>query len=406
MAGAHVAAVSDGTAVYYNPARLATQDDIRIDFGYQIAQPYVQTNGEDLVVDPARAAAANLVVPGRVMDRRVAIGASLLLPDQYVTRSRTIAAGRPRFLAYDNRPQRLFFAAMVAIEPWPGLTVGGGVAYMSGTRGRVDLRGIVGFPDPSVSQLELDLDVDLKTIRYPHAGASWQATPWLTLAAAFRGEFVLDIEQGFRIRGDLGAPGTPPAVEDAHLALATVSSDLFQPMQITVGMAARLAPRWLLAFDAGYQRWSTFRNPAAKIDLELDVGPLNSFINLPPQPSHPAPHLHDVLVPRVGVEHRLRTGPAPVEVRAGYSFEPSVAPPQWGASNFIDNDKHTISVGGGVQWPGVGEVIPKPFSLDAHVALTYLTPRDHVKLSPVDPVGDYRSSGVALAASITSRWRF
>ncbi|MBP9202645.1 MAG: outer membrane protein transport protein [Kofleriaceae bacterium] len=406
MAGAQVAAVDDGTATYYNPARLALGDDIHLDVGYQVAQPRVQTDGETLVVDRAEGLVADLAVPGRVLGRRVAVGAGLYLPDQYVTRSRTIAGERPRFLAYDNRPQRLFFAATAAVELRPGLAIGAGIAYMSGTRGSVDLRGLVGFPDPAVSQLELDIDVDLKTIRYPHAGVSWQATPWLTVAAAYRGAFVLKIDQGFTVRGDVGLPDVAPVVAGGFLALRTLSQDLFQPMQVTAGLAAQLGPRWLLAFDAGFQRWSTFENPAARVELQLDIGELNEFVDIPPQPTLPTPRLHDILVPRLGLEYLARGGGHPLRLRAGYAFEPKVAPPQWGSSNFIDNDKHTLAIGGGVDWPGLGGVILKPLSLDLHLALTYLTPRDHVKLSPIDPIGDYRSSGLAVAGSVTSRWRF
>jgi long-chain fatty acid transport protein len=83
-----------------------------------------------------------------------------------------------------------------------------------------------------------------------------------------------------------------------------------------------------------------------------------------------------------------------------------VAPPQVGDSNFVDSDKHTLSLGLGKAWPGVGKIIQRPVALDGFVALTVLAPRDHAKLSPLDLVGSYRSSGVVLAAGLTSRWQF
>ena len=65
-----------------------------------------------------------------------------------------------------------------------------------------------------------------------------------------------------------------------------------------------------------------------------------------------------------------------------------------------------MSLGVGLQVPHLGEIVPRPLSIDAFVALTLLEARDHRKLSPVDAIGDYRSDGRFLAAGITTRWRF
>jgi long-chain fatty acid transport protein len=406
MGGAQVASVDDATASYYNPARLVSTDDIHIDIGYQMALPHVGTNGEELNVDRSQGLALGIAVPGKIMRQRLAIGASLFLPDQQVTRTRTLPAGRPRFLAYDNRPQRILLAATAAFEIIPGLSVGGGVAFMASTNGVVDLEGLVGFPDPEVSDLDLSIDVDVQTIRYPHFGVAWRALPWLELAASFRGGFRLVIDQTVRVRGDIGSPGQEPVVPDGRLDLRSVSQDLFQPIQITAGFAAQLTPRWLLAFDVGYHRWSTFDNPTAHIDIELDIKDFNDLVMIPPQKPLPPANLHDIIVPRLGVEWRGTPGRRTWAARGGYAYEPAVTPEQTGESNFIDNDKHTLSLGGGVEWPGLGGVILKPVSLDAFVAVTVLAPRTHHKLSPVDPVGDYRASGWVIAAGLSSRWRF
>jgi long-chain fatty acid transport protein len=406
MGGAQVAAADDSTAAYYNPALLVRSDDIHIEVGYQLGIPRVGANGEVFNIDRSEGLALGLSVPGRFAGQRLAIGAALFLPDQQVTRTRTLPSERPRFLAYDNRPQRLFLAATAAFEIIPGLSIGGGVAYMASTNGVVELRGLVGFPDPTVSDLDLSIDVDVQTIRYPHAGIAWQALPWLELGASYRGSFRLVIDQSVNVRGDIGVPGLDPVVEDGHLNLRSVSQDLFQPLQITAGFAAQVTPRWLLAFDVAYHRWSDFTNPTAKIDIELDIKDFNDLIKIPPQNALPIPNMHDIIVPRLGVEWRGRPGKRTWSARGGYVFEPHVSPEQQGESNFIDNDKHTLSIGGGVEWPGLGGVLLKPISLDAFLSVTLLAPRDHHKLSPIDPVGDYRSGGYAIAAGITSRWRF
>ncbi|MBA2539223.1 MAG: hypothetical protein H0V17_06280, partial [Deltaproteobacteria bacterium] len=131
MGGAQVASAEDSTAGYYNPALLASFDDIHIDVGYQMAVPRIGANGERFAVDRAAGIATGIAVPGRVLAKRVAIGATLFIPDQQVTRTRTLPAERPRFIAYDNRPQRLLMAATAAVEIVDGLQVGAGVAYMA-----------------------------------------------------------------------------------------------------------------------------------------------------------------------------------------------------------------------------------------------------------------------------------
>ncbi len=405
MGGAQVASVDDSTAGYYNPARLASNDDIHIDVGYQMAVPRVGANGELFPVDRSEGIAAGLAVPGRVLGKRIAIGASLFVPDQQVTRTRTLPADRPRFLAYDNRPQRLLLAAVAAYEVTDGLQIGAGVAYMASTNGTVELQGLVGFPNTELSDLDLSIDVDVKTIRYPHAGIAWRAHPRLLLGASYRGGFRLVIDQTVKVRGDIGLPENP-VIEDGRLDLRSVSQDLFQPMQITVGGAFQATPCLLVALDLVYQRWSVYDNPTAHIDLELDVKDFNDLVMIPPPRQLEIPNLRDIVVPRAGVEWRGAPGPRRWSARGGYAFEMAVAPEQKGESNFIDNHKHTVSLGGGLEWRGIGDVIQKPVSLDAFVSFTYLQPRDHHKLSPIDPVGDYTASGHAFAAGLMSRWRF
>jgi long-chain fatty acid transport protein len=403
MGGAQVADADDGSAVYYNPALMARFADIRIDVGYQLGAPSLDVDGHDLDVDWSRGMTMDLVVPGQVMGKKLAIGAGLFLPDQQITRTRSLPSGRPRFALYDNRPQRLVLSADAAFEIVPGLVVGGGLAYMSSTQGTVQLQGLIGFPQTETSDLQLDINVDLKTIRYPHAGIGWRALPWLDLGASFRGGFRLNVDQTVKIAGDVGLPDSPAVVANGHLDLTSVSQDLFQPAQLTAGFAARVAPRTLIAFDLGWYRWSAFENPAAHITIDLDIGQFNDLVHLPPSLPLPDPHYHDIIVPRLGVEQTLRPD---LRVRAGYVNEPSPAPEQIGETNFIDNDKHELSAGVGYEIAHLGSVIVRPLSLDAFVAVTLLAGRDHAKLSPVDPVGDYHSSGHVIAGGITSRWRF
>jgi long-chain fatty acid transport protein len=409
MGGAQVAAADDATANYYNPALLARLDTIRIELGYQVALPTLKVNGQDNDVDSSRGTIIDIAVPGQLDGARFSVGAMLFLPDQALTRIRNQSAQQPRWALYDNLPQRLVFGANAALAIGERLAIGGGISYMAATKGVVQLKGLVGFPRPDQSQLALAIDVDLDTIRYPEAGIWYRALPWLDLAAAYRGGFYLTIDLAFQLVGDIGSQGAVPVVQNGHVNLHTVSQDLFQPPQFVAGFLARVTPRFQVAFDLEYERWSTFQNPSAKIDPpDLDLGMFNNLVNIPPFPPLPYPNFHDILVPRLGLEWlAAQDAHRRVIARAGYWYAPSPAPEQVGESNFIDNDKHTFSIGAGYELRrGLGEIIPRPVSFDVSFGLTSLVPRDNRKLSPIDPVGDYVSSGHVFQMGILSRWQF
>ena len=406
MAGAQTAAADDSGAGYYNPAILATSDAIRVDLGYQIAMPRLWLRDIDIHSTPSRGSVAGLVLPGRVGRTRLALGASLFLPDQQITRTRTLPAQQPRFVMYDNRPQRLFLAANLAAQLTRRLFVGAGISYMSSTRGQVLLQGRVGFPDVDDSSLSLAIDVDLETIRYGHVGLLYQALPWLDLGLSYRGGFKLVVDQVFDVRGDVGADGIEPIVRDGYFRLHTISQDLFQPAQLSAGAHARITPDWALAIDVVWQRWSAFENPAARIDIDLDIGDLDDLIDIPEPRPLPAPGFRDIVVPRLGIEWRVAHTPGrDWLVRGGYAYEPSPVPVQIGESNFVDGDKHTVSAGLGLTLRDWSRIFLRPLSLDAFVAFTWLAPRAHPKISPADPVGAYRAGGYVVQVGMLSRWR-
>ncbi|MCU1281619.1 MAG: long-chain fatty acid transport protein, partial [bacterium] len=281
MGGAATAASEDSSANYYNPAGLVRGRDLRIDIGYRYAQPLLRMNGNDLGVDASRGFLIGLVAPGRIGPFRFAFGASLWLPDQRLTRVRALPFDQPRFVLFDNRPQRLYMAANLAIQIVPGLYVGGGLTFMSKTAGQLFLKGSVAISDPDASALVSRIDVDLVAVRYPQFGILWEATPWLSVGVSYRHSFVLELDQQFRIDGNIGNPGLTPVVENGYLAAHSISADLFQPWQLTAGGALRLKRDLLLTFDVTYARWSEFPVPAANLTLGLDIGVYNDRVMLP-----------------------------------------------------------------------------------------------------------------------------
>lgn len=412
MGGAQTAASNDASANYYNPALLATLEGTEIDIEYRYALPRLRLNGKDLGVDEARGTRLALAMTGSLAGLKVASGVSAYLPDQSLSRIRSLSEQQPRFVLYDNRPQRIFLGVNFAVQLSEKLSVGGGLGYLTTTQGDLALRGRVGFPDASDSDLRLAIDVDVATLAYPVAGIAYQLRPWLRVAASYRGGVQPTTDLAVNIEGDIGAEGLEPIVADAKVALRSISLSHFQPSEFNAGVDALLSERLRVAADVSYIRWSQFANPAARLDSEFNLGQFTELIEPPEDAVLALTRFHDVVIPRLGVEwlvHRRGSPSEPgreVHLRGGYSYEPSPAPEQIDRTNFIDNDKHTGSLGLGLTLHELSSILVRPISFDGSFAFTSLAERKHRKLSPVDRIGDLRSSGSVWQAILSSRMRF
>jgi long-chain fatty acid transport protein len=407
MANAGAAVSDDASANYYNPAGLVHGRETRIDIGYRVSQPFLKMNGRDVGVDASRGFAVGIAAPGHISKFRFAFGVGLFLPDQRVTRVRSLPYEQPRFVYYDNRIQRIFLTANLALQIIPGLYVGAGITFMSRTQGTVNLRGIVAVTNADESQLQTKIDVDLVAVRYPQAGIWWDATRWVTLAVTYRHSFRLDLDQAFRVDGSVGNPGLPPIVAQGYFAARVLNSDMFQPWQLTAAAAVRLLKPLLVTVELTYARWSEFPTPASQLSIGLDVGQFNSMVHIPPPRNYAAPFFHDIVIPRVATEWRARDSRRlGIDVRFGYSYEPTPVPEQIFDSNLADSDKHTFSTGIGLELRKLDPILAHPLTLDAHLAVTYLPDRANHKLDPLDKVGDFTAGGAIVSFGLGMRLKF
>lgn len=406
MANTGTATTEDTSANYYNPAAIVRGRSVLIDIGYRYAQPILRLKGNDVGVDASRGVTAGIIAPASFGSFRFAFGVGVFLPDQRLFRVRSLAFEQPRFVYYDNRVQRMLLSANLAVQIIPGLYIGGGLTFMSQTKGKVGLSGNVAVIDPELSELVSKTEVDLLAIRYPQVGIFWEATRKLTFGLTYRHSFTLELEQTFRIEGNVGNPGMPPVVENGFFETHTIVRDLFQPWQLTFGAAARLTRKVLVTFDLTFARWSEFQQPARNADVTFDIGVFNNGVRTGTPRTFPAAGFHDILIPRLGVEGRVwERGKYALDLRGGYGYEPSPAPPQKDEQNLVDNDKHTFSIGVGFTARPLA-VLLDGVSIDAHFALTYLPDRAHDKLSSTDRFGDYVSDGVIPQLGLTLRTRF
>ena len=73
---------------------------------------------------------------------------AFFLPDDRITRIRSLPQEQPRFVLFDNRPQRVVIVTSAAWEPFEGFSIGAGLNYLTNTGGTVHIDGTLNVANP------------------------------------------------------------------------------------------------------------------------------------------------------------------------------------------------------------------------------------------------------------------
>lgn len=408
MGGALAADVDDFAANYYNPAGLADAEGLRVGVGYFWAENHLRLNGQDSGVKSSHGVFFGLAATGRVFGIPVALGIATHVPDEGLSRITALKQEVPRWELYDNRSSVLYLAANLAIRPWEFLELGGGLSFLAATRGRFAITGAADLIFPYDSQLRHEVDVDLSSVRYPQAGVLAHLGPRASVGVVYRGETKLDLQLDGRIDATIDAAGIEvPLLYE--LQARTVQA--FLPQQVVVGTSLALHSSLTLNADLAWVNWSAYQNPTAKTISKLAAEVPEAFpVELPGELRDTVlddPGFADRIVPRIGLEWYLPVfgqsaadTAVRVPLRAGYVYEHTPIPAQTGRTNFVDGDRHTGSIGVGLEVPVVH------LALDLHAAISALPEREHLKRSPADLVGDYVGDGEMINLGATLRGQF
>jgi long-chain fatty acid transport protein len=394
-AGAVSADVDDFSANYYNPAGLVRGDGIRLDFGYVRLNSDFSMNGADSYVEPLGALNVGLVAPGQFGNFKFAFGIGLLLNDQRMSRTRSAITSRPRWELYDTRMHKVFLATNLAIRPFDWLLIGGGITFQAPSELTLQLEGSTIPFGPT--RAEHMFTGDLTSIRYPQVGIQIVPPGGFSFGATYRGKFLL--ENTVRAVADVEIP----IITDLELALdlTSISRAHYGPNQVSVGVAY-VYKGLRASFEVTWMDWS--KHPSLISDDTINLvlidpsgfaGSLGLEIPDEIRGNRAIPmNMKDTFIPRMSVEGRVFDGKlADLIVRGGYTFERSPFPRQTGATNFIDNDRHSIVLGGEVGFDELKPLIDGGIYLNVHFLYAHLPERAHVKESLVDPVGDLTSRG-------------
>jgi long-chain fatty acid transport protein len=414
LGGAVAADASDFSGNYYNPAALASAEGPSLSVGYARAWNKLRINDLDNRVAGVHGLVGGLVVPGKVFDIPFAFGIGTYMPDAGLSRIKALRQETPRWALYDERASIIFLATSLAVRPLPWLELGGGVAFLAATKGTFAISGTADLLRPNDSKLRHEVDADLTSVRYPQVGVRIKLLDYGYLGVVYRGETKIKLALDAHLSGNVDFAG---ALIPLTYDLASRIVDAFLPQQIVAGVSFQKIERLKVNLDLTFVNWAAYQSPTAATTAHLDVSlPPGTKLQLPDDPKPVnvlPPGFANRLVPRVGVEYTLPLAGASravhgkphrlleLPLRAGYVYERSPVPPQTGLTNFVDTDRHTLSLGAGIILNAPGAVLPGALHLDVHGQLSLLPERVILKDNPADFVGDYRASGTMLGLGTT-----
>lgn len=419
MGGAVAADATDFSANYYNPAGLVGARGPSLSIGYVYAWNHLAMNGQDNHVANVHGIVGGLALPGKLFGVPFAFGVGLYLPDSGISRIKALRQETPRWALYDERASILFLAANLAIRPLPWLEIGGGVAFLASTRGRFEISGSADILAPYNSQLRHEVDADLASVRYPQIGARILLDGFGAIGLVYRGQTRIQLSLEAHLQGTVGFSAiTVPLLYD----LETRTANAFLPQQVVLGVSFTRVKNLKVNADFTFVHWAAYESPTALTTSNLKVDlPPGLPISLPPNPRPVTvipPAFQNRLVPRVGAEYIVPLGGAPrvvsgddverrlfeMPLRAGYVYERSPVPPQTGLTNFVDTDRHTLSLGVGLTVNAPGAVLPGSLTLDVHAQASILPERLIRKSNAADFVGSFTAGGSmsGIGATLTA----
>lgn len=392
-AGAGAAAVSDASALFYNPALLVRLEGTNhLDLGGSLLTPITSFAGVNPY--PGYGVSEEMkrqmfplpaLYYARRLDERWAAGIGLNAPfglgvewknpDQF--------SGRYVVTKADLRAVNLGVSGAYSINPILSVAAGGDVMFT-----KVDLENRTLAPDPGGGGGQVDvakakLESDIKPGYGWNAGVSVIPNDHWRLGAAYRGRVVAKPDGDATFTQIPTGDGAFDAEVAANLPPDQgVSTVLRFPAIWSVG-AAWLAETWKVEADAVFTEWSVFRD----LPIRLEQTPQNNRTL--------TENYDDTWAFRVGAERSLGA----YRYRAGYYFEQEAAPSESVSPILPDAARHGITLGLGLS-PGAD----KRWTIDLYDLALFLKRRSTEDINRDGFNGEYKTYINAVGFDVGYHW--
>lgn len=396
LGGAFTAVADDFSATWYNPAGLTQPSSIEVSTGILLINYNLEINGQSQDAESIGGAYIGIVAP--LFHGRGAAGIWGYYPQNLLLRNDFVDPLSPSFPLLQNSANLFDLSAALAFDINDKLSVGVGIrllnvqettislglpiVFNAAGRGGSGERTPIGFAE---------LDVNAKNRIRPVGGVLYKPYENMKIGITYRAEIKQDIKinQVAPVINsativNVGFPD-PLAVQRLLRQNTVIEGSFegigfFSPQQVAVGIAYEPSPRTTISADLVWENWSAFIDDRLQGKNFTDF---NFFLGLAKNPlltnfrKHKSLQTRDILVPRIGIEHRFPTkrgplGPIDLALRMGYAFRPSVVknnqnggfalfsitPPAGSSappvsllstgSNFVDADIHIVSAGLGI----------------------------------------------------------
>ncbi len=385
MSGAYTGVADDFSACYYDPGGLAFQrrpvfahdrrgTSLSLGVGYAASMLWTKDPGSGrstadiapLTFEQLGLTLGPSALAGLLPERRVSIGFAFYSPTDAIIgwKERNTSVDR-YFVFYDNQNRIFGFLAAAAYKITSHLSIGAGANIYAASKTITS----VNFVQSSFTHTENNV-ILIKAA--PVAGIMVVLKNGLKIGLSYRAETKFN-DYGVN---NLYASG---------LLIYTQSFNyvrFFSPEQYAVGLSYQISsPVLLISVDATYMHWSDF------VDEQGDGTPQTS--------------LFDTVVPRFGIRYTIQNR---IDVSAGYAFIRSPVRDQTGATNFLDSNRHLISVGTSYTFRSAG-FWHNPIRLSAYVQDTLLQTRVVHKTQAVPQYQNgYSFGGSVVDAGIECRF--
>lgn len=388
MGGAHVAAVHDATAQFFNPAALTRLEGKQLAVG----GTWLSTRTSFAGVDPfpgygtTEAMKTGNFFPPAVywaspVGERFAYGVGLNAPfglgvewedpQNFTGRERVTKATL----------ETLNGSASLA---WAATDVVSLAAGVSALFARVELRNIGTFVTSGGQRVNV-LDTKLESDFVPgfgfHLAAHARPRSNLRLGLTYRSQVDVNVEDGRATFTQIptGDPALDALVAANRPANQGVRTELVFPAMASVGLAWDPSPAWTYALDGVWTGWSAFE----KLPLRFDDPSLDRDI---------VEEYDDTFAARLGAEYRRED----CTYRAGYYFDPAAAPVESVTPLLPDAGRHGVTLGFGLQRGA--------WTLDAYNLFLFVQDRSTESRERDGYDGTYKSYVNALGATLSWRW--